>query len=84
MEVSVSEQVEDLDLPIKRNQAFVIQYFSKTRDKFCHHLLGEGKQDLRWQLLTEVQLLAHPQLHHSLLSPIRLLTRTLICSCCCL
>jgi hypothetical protein len=46
-------KVEDLDLPIKRNQAFVIQYFSKTRDKFCHHLLGEGKQDLRWQLLTE-------------------------------
>ena len=47
-------QVEELDLPIKRNQVFVIKYFSKTRDKFCDHLLGEGKRDFRWELLTEV------------------------------
>ena len=49
-----SKQVDDLDLPIKRNQAFMIQYFSKTRDKFCDHLLGEKKRDFRWELLTEV------------------------------
>lgn len=48
-------QVDDLDLPIKRNQAFVIRSFSKNRDKFCDHLLGEGKKEFRWRVLTEVQ-----------------------------
>ena len=47
-------QVDDLDLPIKRNQAFVIRSFSKNRDKFCDHLLGEGKKENRWRVLTEV------------------------------
>lgn len=43
-----------MDLPIKRNQAFVIKCFSKCRDKFCDHILGEGKKNYRWKLLTEV------------------------------
>lgn len=47
-------KVEDMDLPIKRNQAFVIKCFSKCRDKFCDHILGEGKKSYRWELLTEV------------------------------
>ena len=39
------QQVEKLDLPLKRNQAYIIKYFSKTRDKFCSDLLGlEGKK----------------------------------------
>ena len=54
--VPLLSQVEDLELPVKRNQAFVIKYFSKTRDKFCDHLLGEGKKekDYRWEVLIEV------------------------------
>ena len=31
---------EELDLPVKRNQAYIIKYFSKTREKFCDHILG--------------------------------------------
>jgi hypothetical protein len=27
-----------------RNQAFIVTYFSKTREKFCDHLLGEGEK----------------------------------------
>ena len=48
-------KVEDLDLPVKRNQAFIIKYFSKTRDKFCDHILGEGKSTERRKLLLEAQ-----------------------------
>ena len=36
--------MEELDLPVKRNQAFIGTHFSKTRDKFCNHLLGEGEE----------------------------------------
>jgi hypothetical protein len=36
--------VEKLDLPVKRNQAFIVTYFSKTREKFCGHLLGDDKE----------------------------------------
>ena len=50
------EQVESLDLPVKRNQAFIIKYFSKTRDKFCDHILGETEEKVkvRERLLEEV------------------------------
>ena len=37
-------KVEKLDLPVKRNQAFIVTYFSKTREKFCGHLLGDDKE----------------------------------------
>lgn len=37
-------QVEELDLPMKRNQAFIGTHFSKTRDRFCDHILGEGEE----------------------------------------
>ena len=47
-------QVEEIDLPVKRNQAFIIKFFSKTRERFCDHLLGEGKEKERWKLLTQV------------------------------
>ncbi len=49
-------QVESLDLPVKRNQAFIIKFFSKTRDKFCDHILGEGEDKVqeRRHLLTKV------------------------------
>jgi len=46
--------VEDIDLPVKRNQAFIIKFFSKTREEFCDHLLGEGREKERWKLLTQV------------------------------
>ena len=51
-----SVQVEELDLPVKRNQAFIVTYFSKTREKFCDHLLGEGekKREERKELLIKV------------------------------
>ena len=41
---------------MKRNQAFIVTYFSKTREKFCDHLLGEGekKRDERKELLIKV------------------------------
>lgn len=38
-------KVEKLDLPIRRNQAFIVTYFSKTRERFCDHLLGDDKQE---------------------------------------
>ena len=52
--LSLPSQVEELDLPVKRNQAFIIKYFSKTREKFCDHVLGEGKQEKRLELLNGV------------------------------
>ena len=39
---------------MKRNQAFIIKFFSKTRETFCDHLLGEGKEEERLELLTKV------------------------------
>ena len=45
--------MEELDLPVKRNQAFIIKFFSKTREKFCDHVLGEGRQEDRWALLVD-------------------------------
>ena len=45
--------MEDLDLPIKHNQAFIIKYFSKTQE-FCKHLLGDKKKEKCGQLLTKV------------------------------
>ena len=39
-------KVENLDLTVKRNQAFIITHFSKSRERFCDHLLGEGVKDL--------------------------------------
>ncbi len=49
--------MESLDLPVKRNQAFIIKYFSKTRDKFCDHILGEGddRVEERRRLLAKVR-----------------------------
>ena len=49
-------KVEELDLPVKRNQAFIVTYFSKTREKFCDHLLGEGekKREERKEMLIKV------------------------------
>ena len=49
-------QVESLDLPVKRNQAFIMKYFNKTRDKFCDHILGETEAKVkdRERLLEEV------------------------------
>ena len=38
-------KVEKLDLPVKRNQAFIVTHFSKTREKFCNHLIGEGENE---------------------------------------
>lgn len=51
-------KVEELDLPLKRNQAYIVTYFSKTRERFCDHLLGEGeeKKQARKQLLIEVEI----------------------------
>jgi len=46
--------VESIDLPVKRNQEFIIKFFSKTRERFCDHLLGEGRRKERWELLTQV------------------------------
>lgn len=37
--------MENLDLLVKRNQAFIITHFSKTRERFCDHLLGEGVKE---------------------------------------
>ena len=41
---------------MKRNQAFIIKYFSKTRDEFCDHILGETEAKVkdRERLLEEV------------------------------
>ena len=47
-------EVEEIDLPVKRNQAFIIKFFSKTRETFCDHLLREGKEKKRLELLTKV------------------------------
>ena len=42
---------------MKRNQAFIIKYFSKTRDKFCDHILGEDddRVEERRRLLAKVR-----------------------------
>ena len=49
--------MEKLDLPVKRNQAFIIKFFSKTRERFCDHILGEGEEKVkvRLDLLTDVR-----------------------------
>lgn len=47
-------QIDQLDLPVKRNQAFIIKYFSKTREKFCDHILGEGQRETRKNILSDV------------------------------
>ena len=54
-------KVEKLDLPLKRNQAFIVTHFSKTREKFCGHLLGEGeeKRQTRMELLIKVTTIHH-------------------------
>ena len=38
--------MESLDLVVKRNQALIVTHFSKTREQFCDHLLGEGAKEL--------------------------------------
>ena len=38
-------KVESLDVIVKKNQAFIVTHFSKTREHFCDHLLGEGKKE---------------------------------------
>ena len=35
-----------MNLLVKRNQAFIITHFSKSREMFCNHLLGEGVKEL--------------------------------------
>ena len=54
--ICINVKVEKLDLPMKRNQAFIVTHFSKTREKFCDHLLGDGekKRDERKELLIKV------------------------------
>ena len=37
--------MESLDLIVKRNQAFIVTHFSKSREQFCDHLLGEGQTE---------------------------------------
>ena len=37
--------MEKYDLPVKRNQEFIVTHFSKTREKFCNHLLGDDKHE---------------------------------------
>ena len=37
--------MESLNLIVKRNQAFIVTHFSKSREQFCDHLLGEGETD---------------------------------------
>ena len=38
--------MESLDLVVKRNQALIVTHFSKIREQFCNHLLGEGAKEL--------------------------------------
>lgn len=52
--------MEKLDLPVKRNQAFIVTHFSKTRAKFCDYLLGEDDGDerskmARWSSSGEIE-----------------------------
>lgn len=49
-------KVDEFDLPVKRNQAFVVTQFTKSRERFCDHLLGdeEEQQLLRKELLIKV------------------------------
>ena len=44
-------------MPLKRNQEYITKFFSKTREKFCDHILGEGKdkEAKRWNLLVDVR-----------------------------
>ena len=48
-------KVESLDLLVKRNQAFIIRHFSKTRELFCDHLLGEGVKELETRRRSSVE-----------------------------
>ena len=50
--------MEELDLPLKRNQVFIVNAFSKVRERFCDHLLGfdEEKKQKRIELLTKVNI----------------------------
>lgn len=49
-------QVEDLNLPVQRNQELVVKYFCRFREKFCNELLGEGieKEENRWKIINKV------------------------------
>ena len=34
-------QIEELDLPVGRNQALIVKNFCRLRDTFCQNILGE-------------------------------------------
>ncbi|XP_065909470.1 inositol 1,4,5-trisphosphate-gated calcium channel ITPR1-like [Dysidea avara] len=50
-------KVEELDLPLKRNQGYIIKYFSKMRENFCNDVLGleDRKVARRKQLLLKTE-----------------------------
>jgi hypothetical protein len=48
-------KVDNLDLLVKRNQAFIITHFSKSREMFCDHLLGEGGKELETRRRSSVE-----------------------------
>ena len=50
-----------MDLPLKRNQAYVIKYFSETRGNFCKELLGleDDKVKRRYVLILVFKVIAY-------------------------
>ena len=39
--------MDDIDLPVKRNQKFVMKYFSRNKDFFEHILGDEGNEETK-------------------------------------
>ena len=39
--------MDDIDLPVKRNQDFVMKYFSRNKDFFEHILGDEGNEETK-------------------------------------
>jgi inositol 1,4,5-triphosphate receptor type 1 len=55
-------RVDDIDLPIKRNQDFVMKYFSRNKEFFSHFLGDEGDEDAKRMDLLQSAKRTDPQL----------------------
>ena len=55
--VSTYLQIEGVNLPVRRNQALIVKNYCQYSARLSIELLGEGKgkQERRWQIITEVQ-----------------------------
>ena len=52
-------QIEDMGVPVPRNQEYIIKCFCRLRGEFCDHLFGELLENYRKELLQKVKYYAN-------------------------